>query len=151
MGDFDFSQKASVETLVLSDDTLKEEEMSEFEKKSSTTKDTSSESLPNVEVDITTYNPNIQGREWIISETDLAWISTGCYILGTGGGGSPYGHMLRLREIMRNGGIVRVISPGDLRDDDLVACGGGKGSPTVSIEKLPGDEYTHLNTLYSVT
>jgi hypothetical protein len=134
----------------LSDDTPKEEEMSEFEKKSSATKDTS-ESLPDVEFGITTYKPNIQGREWIISETDLAWISTGCYILGTGGGGSPYGHMLRLREIMRNGGVVRVISPDDLRDDDLVACGGGKGSPTVSIEKLPGDEYTYLIILYSVT
>ena len=58
----------------------------------------------------------------------------------TGGGGSPYGHMLRLREIMRNGGVVRVISPDDLQDDDLVACGGGKGSPTVGIEKLAGDE-----------
>lgn len=41
---------------------------------------------------------------------------------------------------MRQGGIVRVIDPHDLSDDDLVACGGGKGSPTVSIEKLPGDE-----------
>ncbi len=42
---------------------------------------------------------------------------------------------------MRNGGIVRVISPYDLKDDDLVACGGGKGSPTVSMEKLAGNEY----------
>ena len=45
---------------------------------------------------------------------------------------------------MRAGGIVQVISPDDLRDDDLVACGGGKGSPTVSIEKLPGDEYSPI-------
>ena len=91
-------------------------------------------------IDILSYQPDVRGREWFISETDLSWISTGCYILGTGGGGSPYGHMLRLREIMRSGGLVRVTSPGDLRDDDIVACGGGKGSSTVSIEKLTGDE-----------
>jgi len=42
---------------------------------------------------------------------------------------------------MRRGGVVRVVSPDDLKDEDLVACGGGKGSPTVSMEKLPGDEY----------
>jgi hypothetical protein len=93
------------------------------------------------QVDIEAYKPKIVNREWIVSETDLDWITTGCYILGTGGGGSPYGHMLRLREIMRQGGVVRIISPDDLNDDDLVACGGGKGSPTVSMEKLAGDEF----------
>ncbi|KAJ7838246.1 hypothetical protein B0H14DRAFT_3109634 [Mycena olivaceomarginata] len=71
-------------------------------------------------------------REWIISEIDLEWISTGCYILGTGGGGTPYPHFVRLREMMRNGAVVR--------DSAVVACGGGKGSPTVSIEKLPANE-----------
>jgi len=91
-------------------------------------------------VDIETYKPKIVNRQWIISEIDLDWITIGCYILGTGGGGSPYGHMLRLREIMRRGGVVRVISPDDLGDEDLVACGGAKGSPTVSMEKLAGDE-----------
>jgi len=40
----------------------------------------------------------------------------------------------------RAGAILRVISPQDLKDDDIVACGGAKGSPQVSIEKLYGDE-----------
>ena len=48
--------------------------------------------------------------------------------------------MLRLREILRTGGIVRVIHPDDLKDDDMVGSGGGAGSPTVSMEKLQGDE-----------
>jgi hypothetical protein len=91
-------------------------------------------------VDIAAYRPTIKGREWLISELDLDWISTGCYILGTGGGGSPYSSMLRLRSILRGGGVVRVIDPNDLKDDDLVGCGGGAGSPTVGIEKLQGDE-----------
>jgi len=91
-------------------------------------------------VDIAAYRPTIKGREWLISEVDMDWISTGCYILGTGGGGSPYSSMLRLRSILRKGGIVKVIDPNDLKDDDLVGCGGGAGSPTVGIEKLQGDE-----------
>lgn len=91
-------------------------------------------------VDISTYKPRVIDRVWYVSETDLEWMSTGCYILGTGGGGSPYSHMLRMRSILRDGGVIRVINPHDLEDDDQVGCGGGAGSPTVGIEKLPGDE-----------
>lgn len=90
---------------------------------------------------ITAYKPKIIDRQWLLSETDLEFISIGCYILGTGGGGSPYQHFLRLREMLRAGATLRVISPLDLKDDDIVACGGGKGSPQVSIEKPCGDEY----------
>ncbi|KAL1742325.1 hypothetical protein HDZ31DRAFT_66082 [Schizophyllum fasciatum] len=90
---------------------------------------------------IKAYTPTVTAqREWLVSETDLGWIATGCYILGTGGGGTPYPHFVRLREMVRNGAVLRVISPDDLRDDALIACGGGKGSPTVGIEKLAGDE-----------
>jgi hypothetical protein len=92
---------------------------------------------------IDSYKPRIVNREWILSEVDLEWISSGCYILGTGGGGSPYQHFLRLRELLRAGATLRVISPRDLKDDDVVACGGGKGSPQVSIEKPCGNEYAY--------
>jgi N-methylhydantoinase A/oxoprolinase/acetone carboxylase beta subunit len=91
-------------------------------------------------VDFDTYSPQVINREWLISETDLQWITIGCYILGTGGGGSPYSTMLRVRGILRAGGIIRVVSPDDLKDSDRVGCGGGAGSPTVGIEKLSGDE-----------
>lgn len=89
---------------------------------------------------INSYKPKVVERTWFLSETDLEFISTGCYILGTGGGGSPYQHFLRLRQMVREGATLRVISPHDLKDDDLVACGGAKGSPQVSIEKPVGDE-----------
>lgn len=89
---------------------------------------------------IASYKPKVEKRQWLLSETDLEFITTGCYILGTGGGGNPYQHFLRLREMLRAGATLRVISPRDLRDDDVVACGGAKGSPQVSIEKPYGDE-----------
>jgi N-methylhydantoinase A/oxoprolinase/acetone carboxylase beta subunit len=89
---------------------------------------------------IETYKPEVKNRTWFVSETDLNFLSIGCYILGTGGGGNPYQHFLRLREMKRAGAMLRVISPQDLKDNDLVACGGAKGSPQVSIEKPYGDE-----------
>lgn len=91
-------------------------------------------------INIAAYKPGVRDRVWYISETDVDWISIGCYILGTGGGGSPYSSMLRLREDIRRGAIVKVISPQDLKDDDSIGGGGGIGSPTVSIEKLAGNE-----------
>ena len=92
--------------------------MTEIEKDSSAAKEVLADYAHSVTVDIASYKPYIQGREWIISETDLSWITTGCYILGTGGGGSPYGYMLRLLQLMRNGRVVRVISPDDMHHDD---------------------------------
>lgn len=103
------------------------------------------------DIDISAYTPKVVNREWWISEVDLDWITIGCYILGTGGGGSPYSTMLRVRNILRAGGTVRVVSPDDLKDDDRVGCGGGAGSPTVGIEKLPSDEMMDAqNHLYDI-
>jgi DUF917 family protein len=91
-------------------------------------------------LDIEAYRPTVKDRVWYISETDVDWIAIGCYILGTGGGGSPYSSKIRLRQMLRDGAVVRVMNPRDLADDASVGCGGGVGSPTVGIEKLQGDE-----------
>lgn len=95
---------------------------------------------PTGEVDVATYKPTVKRGVWYINETDLAYITIGCYILGTGGGGSPYSQMVRLRTQLRSGATVRVVSPTSLPDSALVGSGGGAGSPTVAIEKLAGDE-----------
>jgi DUF917 family protein len=115
------------------------QEMDDYEKKAAESKKTRPVDL-NEEVDILSYRPNVKNRVWSISETDLNWITTGCYILGTGGGGSPYSLMIRIRTQLRNGATARIISPDDLPDDAQVGCGGAVGSPTVAIEKLGGDE-----------
>jgi len=80
---------------------------------------------------------------WDIGERDLGAISTGAAILGAGGGGNPYIGQLRVRETLRSGKRVRVISPDELGDDDLVMVCGAMGSPVIAYEKLPrGDEET---------
>lgn len=95
---------------------------------------------PQSDIDICNYRPRVKQGVWYISEIDLGWIASGCYILGTGGGGSPYSLMIRLRTELRKGAVVRVVKPESLKNDDQVGCGGGVGSPTVGIEKLEADE-----------
>lgn len=154
-GDFDFSRSSDFAELNVTksnEDFTKPFESSTNQIAQARTEDPSVEQDVLANVDITTYKPKVVNREWWISEVDLDWITIGCYILGTGGGGSPYSTMLRVRGILRSGGTIRVTSPDDLKDDDLVGCGGGAGSPTVGIEKLSGDEMmdaqAHLYDLF---
>ncbi|KAL7629478.1 hypothetical protein AAE478_000998 [Parahypoxylon ruwenzoriense] len=140
-GDFDYS-RTDFSTLHF-EDTSNETglEMDEYEKSAETArKKTKPE--PKEDIDIDSYKPTVKNRVWYVNETDLSWITIGCYILGTGGGGSPYAAMIRLRQMLRRGDVVRVVSPDDLLDDAAVATGGHAGSPTVGIEKFGGDEMT---------
>jgi len=80
---------------------------------------------------------------WEICEADLLPISMGAGILGTGGGGSPYLGYLRTRQTLRAGGVVRVMDPTEIKDDDSLVVVGGMGSPVISYEKIAqGDEET---------
>ncbi|KAF8583161.1 Hydantoinase/oxoprolinase [Ramaria rubella] len=88
-------------------------------------------------IDVEQYIPHINSKgEWILSEVDLEWIAEGCGILGTGGGGSPYPPYIMARQILRDGGIIRVISHDSLPDDAIVFRGHFMGSPSVSNERL---------------
>lgn len=90
--------------------------------------------------DLRSYKPKVQDRVWYLSETDIAWIATGCNILGSGGGGYPFPTAMRLRQMIRNGDIIRVIDSHDVDDNAVVggACFGG--APNVFSERLPADE-----------
>ncbi|KAL0577980.1 hypothetical protein V5O48_004018 [Marasmius crinis-equi] len=154
IGDFDFSRVPSVpaqEELFKPAESASHEP--DYTKKPSSKQDDETKLTAE---QISAYQPTVvpssrPGKfEWVISEVDLEWISCGCYILGTGGGGTPYPHFVRLREMMRNGAKVRIVEPEWLKDEDVVACGGAKGSPTVSVEKLAGDEMMESqNTVYN--
>ncbi|KAK3382690.1 hypothetical protein B0T24DRAFT_602265 [Lasiosphaeria ovina] len=146
-GDFDFSRTDLAKSPPASEESKPEVEEDTEETKTQQIGQTNADgSVESPEVDIATYKPDVRSRVWYISETDLSWISTGCYILGTGGGGSPYPHMILLRQLLRAGAVVRVVSPDDVADDSAVGCGCGAGSPTVGIEKLQGDEMMEAQT-----
>ncbi|KAI4677758.1 uncharacterized protein J4E84_009078 [Alternaria hordeiaustralica] len=153
-GDFDFSRAGDFIDLNVTQEGVNVESGSKGTGDAiaaPSTEKASGEADAALEVDIVAYKPKVVNREWWISETDLDWITIGCYILGTGGGGSPYSTMLRVRGILRSGGKVRVVSPDDLKDDARVGSGGGAGSPTVGIEKLSADEMMDAqNHLYDL-
>lgn len=96
------------------------------------------------EVDIETYKPFVdENRVWFLSETDLAFIAAGCYILGTGGGGSPYTHYLQTRQLLRMGESITIVDAADFKDDALLVPLGGLGSPAVGVERPGGDMVLH--------
>lgn len=103
------------------------------------------------QVDIAKYAPTITSdREWLISEVDVQFISVGAYILGTGGGGSPYLMELQIKEILRNGGTVSVRDIDDIRTPDAtVSMCGFAGSPTVLSEQICVDEISQAYNLLS--
>ncbi|MDU6727181.1 MAG: DUF917 family protein, partial [Bradyrhizobium sp.] len=56
-----------------------------------------------------------------INLDDIEALAVGAWILGTGGGGSPYLGLLNLRRLYAEGHRVQLMSPLDLADDDWVA------------------------------
>lgn len=91
------------------------------------------------------YKPIIsKEKEWIISETDLDYIRVGSYILGCGGGGTPYPMYLETRNMIRNGAVIKVVNLFDItqktKGEGKFISVGYAGSPTVNDEQLHGRE-----------
>ena len=63
-------------------------------------------------------------------------LAVGAWILGTGGGGSPYLAQLNLKKLYRDGRKCRLIDPMALDDDDAVAVVSKMGAPLVGQERL---------------
>jgi DUF917 family protein len=72
-----------------------------------------------------------------IQSDDLEALATGSWILGTGGGGSPYASYLSIRNFYDSGGSIELLDPLDLADDDLVAVLSTMGAPLVFQERMP--------------
>jgi len=67
---------------------------------------------------------------------DIEALAVGAWILGTGGGGSPYLGLLNMRRLYADGHRVSLISPLDLADEDWVAVVSNMGAPLVGQERL---------------
>ena len=67
---------------------------------------------------------------------ELLPLSTGAWILGTGGGGNPYQGYLNMRLAYDAGKTVRLLDPLSLADDDLIAVVSTQGAPLVGQERL---------------
>src|SRR5262245_13985414 len=71
-----------------------------------------------------------------VSAEEIESLAIGSWILGTGGGGSPYLALLNMRRLYREGVVVSLMDPLDLADDDLVAVVSNMGAPLVGQERL---------------
>ena len=71
-----------------------------------------------------------------ITLDDIEALAVGAWILGTGGGGSPYLGLLNMRRLYAEGHRVGLMSPFDLADDDRVAVVSNMGAPLVGQERL---------------
>ncbi|HEV8678052.1 MAG TPA: DUF917 domain-containing protein, partial [Stellaceae bacterium] len=71
-----------------------------------------------------------------ITSDDIECLAVGAWILGTGGGGSPYLGLLNMRRLYAAGHRVELMSPLDLGDDDWVAVVSNMGAPLVGQERL---------------
>jgi hypothetical protein len=67
---------------------------------------------------------------------DIESLAVGAWILGTGGGGSPYLGLLNMRRLYAEGHRVSLMSPLDLVDKDWVAVVSNMGAPLVGQERL---------------
>jgi DUF917 family protein len=71
-----------------------------------------------------------------VSAAEIESLAIGAWILGTGGGGSPYHGLLNMRKLYRQGTTVSLLDPMALADDDLVAIVSNMGAPLVGQERL---------------
>src|SRR5438477_4758040 len=71
-----------------------------------------------------------------ITADDIESLAVGAWILGTGGGGSPYLGLLNMRRLYAEGHRVSLIPPDDLADEDWIAAVSNMGAPLVGQERL---------------
>src|SRR6202023_2443422 len=67
---------------------------------------------------------------------DIEALAVGAWILGTGGGGSPYLGLLNMRRLYAEGHRVAMMPPLDLADEDWVAVVSNMGAPLFGQERL---------------
>jgi uncharacterized protein len=71
-----------------------------------------------------------------VSAAEIESLAIGAWILGTGGGGSPYLALLNMRKLYRQGVVCSLLDPTDLADDAWVAVVSNMGAPLVGQERL---------------
>lgn len=72
-----------------------------------------------------------------IGKEEIENMAIGAALLGTGGGGDPYIGKLMALQAVEKYGPIKLISPDELEDDDIVVPSAMMGAPTVMIEKIP--------------
>lgn len=67
----------------------------------------------------------------VLDADELDLLAIGAWILGTGGGGSPYASHLVVQQFYEDGGRIALLEQDELADDDVVAVVSTMGAPLV--------------------
>src|ERR1019366_2278852 len=67
---------------------------------------------------------------------DIEALAVGAWILGTGGGGSPYHGLVNMRRLYEEGIRIKLLDPSSLADEDFVAVVSFQGAALVIQERL---------------
>ena len=96
--------------------------------------------------DLTSYRPLIEDNQWVLSATDVDFISIGSFVLGCGGGGDPGDECQKIKELLlQTPGSVRVVGIHDLNDSMKIGCTANMGRPEVSTNPKEDTEYVSLS------
>lgn len=71
-----------------------------------------------------------------LTVADIDDLAVGAWVIGTGGGGSPYLNHLNVQQLMASGRTFDLIDPTELADDARVAVVSTMGAPVVMQERL---------------
>lgn len=86
---------------------------------------------------LSSYYPRINDKAWELSAIDIDWLSTGCYILGCGGGGSPHLSAIAAKQLLR-GKSLTIVNAQDLPSTGVLLPLCLMGSPMVTVERSGG-------------
>lgn len=86
---------------------------------------------------------DLQPGERVLDIDDIEALALGVWILGTGGGGSPYLNLLNLRQLYASGHRVVLKDPLFLPDDAMVAVLSSQGAPLIGQERLSNPEIAY--------
>src|SRR5207302_6438181 len=73
-----------------------------------------------------------------ITLDDIESLAVGAWVLGTGGGGSPYLGLLNMRALYKDGYRVQLMPADELAGDEWGAAVCNVGGPLVGQERMPG-------------
>jgi DUF917 family protein len=72
-----------------------------------------------------------------VTAEEIESLAIGAWILGTGGGGSPYLALLNMRQLYRQGVVCQLMEAAELADDDVVAVVSNMGAPSSARNASP--------------
>ncbi|KAK2746156.1 hypothetical protein FQN55_005785 [Onygenales sp. PD_40] len=120
------------------------EESSGYEETKAFDNELGSNDVEEQRIDILTYRPAVdESGKWLLSKLDLHFLSIGCYILGCGGGGSPYSTYLEVTNLVEEGETITIIDTQSLDANSTLVPVAGVGSPAVADERPGGDAVLH--------